>query len=51
MKIDAAKRRAERMTIREWNDLRERVFANQASKWQKAIYRAGFRIYGGFARK
>jgi len=46
-----AKERAEKMTAREWNALRDRVLANDASKWDREVYRAGWKLYGAYARK
>lgn len=46
-----AEKRARNISAAAWNELREYVFAGVATRWEKAVYRAGHKLYGESARK
>ena len=46
-----AEKRARNISAAAWNELREYVFAGVATRWEKAVYRAGYKLYGESARK
>ena len=46
-----AEKRARNISAADWNEVRDFVFAGVATRWEKAVYKAGYKLYGESARK
>ena len=46
-----AEKRARNISAADWNEVRDNVLAGVATRWEKAVYKAGHKLYGESARK